>query len=295
MSRKKLNSRDDYILRISAGPDFESLRLVDPNDEENPLFVDSAHFCGYLMLRYLDFNGVTSGMEAGGQKDGTKHRPISHPKSTYFSGRKRRYSIVVQGRFKETYSGNDILFGVDSDQELPNIPGFGMLVRISKWLDPSLEAGNSDHPHCFTPLISAMNSLAVYPVSPKRDFVFVGRSLIKESENNTTPSQSSDSLSIPSHIDKMTISIGESDFDCGDWAFATTDVPENSDVIFASRDDAEYATTYEKRKRLFGRAEKRNEVTLSSDYIYCMDFYGMCDEYFWHNTSHCKSRRILLS
>ena len=199
MVRPKLASRQEYILRISAGPDFEHMQLIDPNEEEKPLFVNSPHFSGYLMLRYLNFQGVTSGLEKDMVEARTtfskQHRPIAYPTSTYFNGRKRRYSMVIQGRFKDDYCGDDVLFGVDSDMGLPNVPGFGLLTRISKWLDPSLEVGSGDNPHCFSPFVSAMNALAVYPSTHGLDLSRQGRSLLHDSVEGggyTPPSPTSD-------------------------------------------------------------------------------------------------------
>lgn len=297
MVRQKLASRQDYILRISAGPDFEHMQLIDPNDEEKPLFVNSPHFSGYLMMRYLNFQGVTTGLEKSSSESSKQleknHRPIAYPKSTYFNGRKRRYSMVIQGRFKGDYCGDDVLFGVDSDMGLPNVPGFGLLARISKWLDPSLDVGGDDNPHCFSPFVSAMNALAVYPSSHGLELSRQGKSLSIDDDADAggyslpSPSSAGDHESLssspstsiqsiaPRKCPKRSFSIGDSPAaDCGDWAFAYTDIPERTDLIFSNQDDAEYAISYERRKKLFGKEQKRKDAIISSDNLYCMDFYG---------------------
>lgn len=61
------------------------------------------------------------------------------------------------------------------------------------------------------------------------------------------------------------------------WQFGSAPVPENCKLLFPLEKDAEYATTYEKRKKLFGSKAKRESLTISRDKIYCLDFY---DAYF---------------
>ncbi|KAJ3402113.1 hypothetical protein HDV05_008739, partial [Chytridiales sp. JEL 0842] len=146
----------DYILRVrvGAGADSSKYTTINVNDETNPILIDTDHFTGYLIVRMLHYHGVTP--------PGAKL--ISDPASSYFVGRHRRYSIVVQGRWKKSWSGDDILFGIDTDSAVRTPPGTAMAIRIAKWLDPALDADvTSNSPWVYSPFVSAMNALAIYP------------------------------------------------------------------------------------------------------------------------------------
>ena len=289
--------------------------FLEPNDEENPLFVNSPHFTGYLLMRYSDFEGVTKCLESARERklagtgsddilksknNSSIHQPIRNPKSTYFGGRKRRYSMVAQGRFKKEYNGNEILFGVDSNRALGPVPGFGFLIKIANWLDPSLEAGDGSKPHCYTPIISAMNALSVYSYNDDIDMARDGRSLLPSSSDDVNPktklnkeetliappTPSSASVGQDDVVNSNELSIGTDELlDCKAWSFGYTDIPENNHLLFKNPNDAKHATSYEKRKRYFGRLDSRLATTISPDNIYCMDFY---DAYFDHNSFQLK-------
>jgi hypothetical protein len=147
----------DYILRVKAGAgsDPSTFQTINVNDENNPILIDSEHFTGYIIVRMLNFNGITP--------DNTP--PIQNPASSYFVGRHRRYSIVFQGRFKKAWSGDEIIFGIDSDTPLRTPPGISMALKIAQWLDPALDADlSSNTPWVYSPFVSAMNALAVFPL-----------------------------------------------------------------------------------------------------------------------------------
>jgi hypothetical protein len=93
----KLESPSDYILRVRGGPDYENSATMEVNDENEPLFINSPEFTGYLLMRILDFEGVNREMDK--KKDGLRHAPLQNPASNYFVDRKRSYSMVIQGRY----------------------------------------------------------------------------------------------------------------------------------------------------------------------------------------------------
>ncbi|TPX72720.1 hypothetical protein SpCBS45565_g00384 [Spizellomyces sp. 'palustris'] len=148
----------DYALRVRAGPSYDptSHVTVSVNDEANPIIIDSEHFTGYILVRMANYIGLAADNSS---------TPISNPQSHYFHGRNRRYSIMIQGRFKKKWNGDDILFGVDFDTKVRTPTGVSLALKIAKWLDPALDASLSgDKPWIFSPLLSAMNSLAVYKI-----------------------------------------------------------------------------------------------------------------------------------
>lgn len=181
--------KEEYFLEISAGPDENHLEKVAVNCEELPIFISNQHFSGYILVRVRDYcngpfddhskspaddraNGPTDDRANGPAGDCANGFINTHnqlvptrpfPKSTYFQGRNRRYSIVIQGKFKETWDGDQVVFGVDSNRPLAPLPGIGLGLRICKWLDPALEAKlDGPEPHLYTPLVSAMKSLGIF-------------------------------------------------------------------------------------------------------------------------------------
>lgn len=148
---------DKYMLRVRAGPTKTNLTTIHVNEEFTPVLIDSDFFSGYLVVRSRDFTGVTPQLESN-----LPHSPIPNPAS-YFEGKNRRYSMCLQGRFKHSWGGDDLIFGVDMDVPLRSPIGTSIGLKVAKWLDPALEADIScDKPYIFSPVVSAMNSLAVY-------------------------------------------------------------------------------------------------------------------------------------
>lgn len=214
-------SPEDYIVRVRAGPDYsqEKLRLVHPNDESHPLLIQGPHFTGFLGVRMLSFNGMVD--------DGKE--PIKTPKTTYFKGRNRRYSVILQGRFAQEINGNDILFGVDSDTPARLPTGVGVAIKIAKWLDPAVNADvSAPKPYLYSPFLCAMNSLGVFdPESDEVNDVFekqTGKSIL--ADGAPIPSSSS-STSSPSPCDYET----PSNINIGKWSFHSRMVPENVDRL----------------------------------------------------------------
>lgn len=118
-----MSSVNDYFLRVRAGPDKANLTTISVNDESNPIVIDNDYFTGYLVVRVLDFHGVTPQMETADNDSGVAvtQQALKNPASNYFKGKNRRYSIMVQGSFKNQWNGNDIIFGADSDVPVINI------------------------------------------------------------------------------------------------------------------------------------------------------------------------------
>ncbi len=277
----KLASSEDYILRISAGPSYDDLKLVHVNHEESPILVNSPHFTGYILVRVSNFDGVTPEMELkNGDKIGSTHNPKKRPTWRYFKGRNRRYSMVIQGRFKHAYNGDEVVFGADSNAPISSIPGSSIGIRICKWLDPALEAEVSGNdPHIYSPIVSSMNAMGIFKMEEP---IEEGTPLEVDEEDDTKGRQVYPPLekSVVSSTDLSveTISIGNSPpVDVKPWSFAKVNVPERNDLLFDDPNDAKAATNYEKRKKLFGSLQKRLATHINPEYLYCMDFY---DAYF---------------
>ncbi|KAJ3079850.1 hypothetical protein HK102_003468 [Quaeritorhiza haematococci] len=185
-------SHEDYILRVRAGPSYDPTKMVtlNVNDEHRPVVIDSAEFSGYFCVRVVDFEGVVpeetgEHEEEKERKDSTsqqqqqqqqsqapaaadtttsrKPAPIRNPPSNYFKGRNRRYSIMIQGRFKNEWNANDLMFGIDFDGALRLPTAAGLALKVAKWLDPAIEADlYAPKPYVYSPLLCAMNAFGAY-------------------------------------------------------------------------------------------------------------------------------------
>ncbi|KAJ3033731.1 hypothetical protein HK097_004740, partial [Rhizophlyctis rosea] len=265
-------SAADYILRVRAGASYDptTLQTAYVNDEQNPILIDTPHFTGYLVVRVLNFNGVTP--------DPSKPL-LPNPASNYFHGRNRRYSISIQGRFKKDWNGDEVIFGTDFDTKIRTPTGCGLAMKIAKWLDPALEADlQCEKPWLYSPFVSAMNALAVFdPSSPE---IQNPSSSHKHHHSSTSSSSKSNRIS-PSDpstaLQSLSLSSSQQPPQIGLWSFHTRMVPEDPALLFPNPSSAPTLTAYEKRKKHFGVTQTRSEVTLSSSHIYAMDFY---DAYF---------------
>ncbi|CAG8543961.1 1964_t:CDS:2 [Acaulospora morrowiae] len=164
-------------LRVSVGSSYDpsTYTIISPNNDADPLFLDTPNFTGRICVRIRDFLGITP-------PNTTK---IST--SPYFEGNKDKYSIQVQGKFKGKWTANDIFFGNDFDRKikLPRISWLGL--KILKWIDPCLETDPyCDKPWAYSPLFFTVNTLCVehrdqedeLPPWPSSDGRHIGESAI---------------------------------------------------------------------------------------------------------------------
>ncbi|KAH6592567.1 hypothetical protein BASA50_008017 [Batrachochytrium salamandrivorans] len=256
----------------------------------------------------------------------TTGTPIRNPASSYFLGRNRRYSIMLQGRFKKEWKGDDIIFGVDMASPLRTPPGASIAIRIAKWLDPSIEADlNCSEPYIYSPMVSSMNSLAIFNRS---DMPQVAQGLLPLGLTPPKPTQTQPSRGItgflnitsnmgvnrdlPSgsgnpHLQSSSVSSLANDtaslsipstasavpsIDIGPWAFGSRLVPEYTQLLSPSNGKNTALPTYDKRKKHFSDLARRNAAVFSPDNVYCMDFY---DAYFDFNTVSLKLPGLSLS
>ncbi|KAJ3192105.1 hypothetical protein HK101_007055 [Irineochytrium annulatum] len=304
VSKRKNQSKAD-VLRIKVGPGYDpaTLQTAYVNDELNPIPIQSEHFTGYLVVRMVNFAGLTP-------EDASTGKPlpcISNPSSGYFKGRNRRYSFALQGRWTKSWTGEELMFGMDCDQRVRAPAGVNLAVKIAKWLDPALDADlSAEKPWIYSPFVSAMNALAIYKSGDPNVLdvaTGTGTNLTATSEpaaattkkNKIQPAparksaselaeKSSTSVSDPKRSEAATRLSSE----VGIWSFHTRMVPEDCAALFPPGTPAKVlanVSTYEKRKRFFGDAANRKAAEITPDKIYCMDFY---DAYFDFNTVSLK-------
>ncbi|CAG8689453.1 4888_t:CDS:2, partial [Ambispora leptoticha] len=141
-----------YKLRVKVGHSYDPsthIHIV-PNDDQRPVYIDTPHFTGRICVRVRDFNGFAP--------EGKERIAYSR----YFDGNSDQYSIQVQGRFKGSWTGDDVVFGNDFDHkiELPPLSWLGL--KILQIIDPALEADiYGDKPWAYSPILVTMNTIRV--------------------------------------------------------------------------------------------------------------------------------------
>ncbi|KAJ3388978.1 hypothetical protein HDU92_001217 [Lobulomyces angularis] len=297
---------NDYIVRVRAGPGYDcsSLQTVNVNNEHSPVLIEGEYFTGFLSVRLKNFSGVVS-------EKFKNQNPIANPDSTYFEGKNRRYSITVQGRFSKEINCDDIIFGINLDSPVKSPPGTNLAIKFGKWLDPGLFVETEgDNPYIMSPLFCSMNTIGIF----KADSF----------EVNDTEIQSGKLISkSPSHTIKDDKINALPKTNIGKWSFHSRLVPENvsllineSQVLNTKSDDesgtkfsltSNYLTkkkvvsdinikknfeTFEKRKKFFTDVNNRKKFNISTDHIYCMEYY---DAYFDINTISLKLPGVTLN
>ncbi|TQV97015.1 Bax-like protein [Cordyceps javanica] len=151
---------DKYILRITAGSDYDDSRHVEvPVNQPETVRIDGAHASVELNVRVQGYNGLPAGSPS------TSAYFAAEPHAT----NKDQYSIAF--RFTPTQppsssggiSGADLQFGNDFDRPIRDRlpPGFNTALRIVKWwIDPGLDGdAYADKPHLYGPALSSFNVL----------------------------------------------------------------------------------------------------------------------------------------
>ena len=119
-------------LRVTAGPTYsrETHVNVNVNDPEEPTFIDSEHFTGWIVVRVRCYAGVPG-------KNG-----VIEEDDEYFSDTKDTYSIMFGGWFHQNgkmWNVDDVVFVNDFDESIAEkLPtGTSIGLKAIKMIDPS--------------------------------------------------------------------------------------------------------------------------------------------------------------
>ncbi|SCZ95233.1 BZ3500_MvSof-1268-A1-R1_Chr11-2g03373 [Microbotryum saponariae] len=167
-------------LLVMIGPNRFDMEVAHVNDQSRPTEIDTELFAGRVVVFVKDFVGVAP---PGCQ-------PIKeHP---YFTGRSRKYAILIEGRFKQRpgvapYSGSEVQFGSDFvvfqviapiatyssyrlqtdflPESFPQGP-FSLGLKVAQRVDPATSAvmkPSNGRPYIMSPYLACMNTFAAYP------------------------------------------------------------------------------------------------------------------------------------
>ncbi|KAI8325850.1 hypothetical protein GQ54DRAFT_295200 [Martensiomyces pterosporus] len=151
-----LQRNANYVLRVRAGSDMDSLQLIDVNYEHTPLKIESRYFRGYITVRVFGYNGLMA--------DPCHPPPVQ---ADYFAdgfSRKALYSIQIVGQFLvRNLTADDIMFGNYFDHRLPLPPFSGLFEWFMKRMDRTLVLDmKSDNPSATSPLLSTVQRLSYW-------------------------------------------------------------------------------------------------------------------------------------
>ena len=169
-------------LEVKVGPDRWHMEPCRLNDTLHPHEIDTEHFAGRVLVRILDAPGAREG----------------EPGREYFTDRSRKFCIQIEGRFKQEWSGEDILFGSDFDKlvPFPRAP-FNAGMRVAQMIDPCTfyeEHPPSQRPYIMSPYVACMNVFCAWPApSRAHDAVVVYRHTHSDRHGSHSRSDSRDS------------------------------------------------------------------------------------------------------
>lgn len=151
---------DKYILRITAGSDYDEAKHVEvPVNQPETIRIASDHADIELNVRIQGYNGLPKGSPATSAYFDTE--PHANNQDQYAIS--FRFTPKQNGASAPGISGNDLQFGNDFEHpirdKLP--PGFNTAMRIVKWwIDPGLDGdAYADKPHLYGPALSSFNVL----------------------------------------------------------------------------------------------------------------------------------------
>jgi hypothetical protein len=86
----------------------------------------------------------------------------------YFDRKSRLFSFQIELRFKNAYSGDDVLFGVQMTSPFQKVPpGLSLITRFIEMLDPAISMDLiCDRPSSFSPLLCAVNAVNIQTAPP---------------------------------------------------------------------------------------------------------------------------------
>lgn len=169
----------------TENPEIKNIAYI--NDDMNPILINNEHFTGHIVFRVKDFkNGFTPI-----DPDTGKPKPIISNSEGYFGGHRRSFSMQINGRFKEQWTGDDVMFGTFFYRPIP-LPSLSRVaLALAQQIDPSMAYQlKGDNPYICSPIICAMNTVNVQPLFAKNHNYFTTTtsrsSIFEDAEQPTT-------------------------------------------------------------------------------------------------------------
>ncbi|KAJ3152156.1 hypothetical protein HDU89_001375 [Geranomyces variabilis] len=265
-------------LRCRIGPSLDCMAVAKVNDENNPHFIDSPFFTGYVGVRVKNFKGFTP--------DGSE--PIETLK--YFEGKKRLFSVQVQGRFKHEYTADDVVFGSAFEHKVTPPTGSWVALKFAALIDPALKNDiYDDKPWLWSPALCSYNIVNVSkpskPVANAHPSKQIDKSSVTESYVGPDTSKPKDKLlerSYPTGSAAAAAAAPPGDGSAslneilGAWEWkGETELSEDSALLFAGQDKAPFpADGISERRKYFQKEPTRKKMILKPDYVYNVEMFA---------------------
>ncbi|TPX30952.1 hypothetical protein SmJEL517_g05628 [Synchytrium microbalum] len=250
---------DGRKLRCRIGPSTKTMAVYNVNDDAHPMFVDGPLFVGHVCVRIKNFEGITA--------DGSQ--PIRS--SPYFGTKRRMFSIQAQGRFKQEYSADDVVFGSEFDDKVSPPTGAWIAMKFANLIDPALAADlYADKPWLYSPMLCAMNILNVrkaprpLPSPDALSKAFEGLSVSKSNPHE-----------IAINALKLTTPPTPADI-VGNWEWGgENELKEDSGLLLPKGEDAPFApTSVSDRRKHFQKAASRKVVCFKPEFVYNFEIFA---------------------
>ncbi|GJJ76324.1 hypothetical protein EMPS_08683 [Entomortierella parvispora] len=165
-----------YRVKVSVGPNAKCLQVLNVNDDDHPILIQSDDFVGHVIFRIRGQDQI-HGYAEGQQQDGFSllpdspwfHSPDGVSGATGKKGKKDNShinSLQIQGRFKRAWSGDQVVFATTFDRPLKLPSLTSVAIKFFKTLDPGLQIDiQGDQPYFISPLLAAMDVVHITPSS----------------------------------------------------------------------------------------------------------------------------------
>ncbi|KAJ3280349.1 hypothetical protein HK104_000735 [Borealophlyctis nickersoniae] len=167
--------RQKTKVRISTGSNRNNLTVCNVNTEV-PVVIDNDHFQALIVVRINEFEGIVDNQE--------NNEPVRT--SPYFDGVTRKFSIQIQGRFKHTVNGDDLIWDTHWDTPIKVPALVGPLVKFIRTIDPATDCDlYAPQPYWRTTVLTSFNAMAVWKLPAEKEGTEVLRPVkIRMEENN---------------------------------------------------------------------------------------------------------------
>lgn len=158
---------DKYVLRVTAGPDYDEDTHVEvPVNKPEPIRIKSDKADIELNVRIQNYHGLPRDSPSTSSYFETE--PHAYNQDQYsISLRFTPHKPASAGEDDSGIQGQNLQFGNDFDQPIRDRlpPGFNTAMNIVKWwIDPGLDGdAYADRPHLYGPALSSFNAMNVGP------------------------------------------------------------------------------------------------------------------------------------
>jgi hypothetical protein len=221
-----------------------------PFNSEVPIAFETSLFVGTCVLRFR-------GLPAPPWMSAERRDRIEATLNKYFKGKKRRFQVVVQGRFKRECPAHVLVSGHEFFKPLANVPGKSIIraiTRAMKTLSVTLRLNNllGARPHAYSSLIASAQTLRVDKRGDEPD-------ILEPIEEHTT--RLGGIFAAP-HRRRLFARKSAANFKLDPDAYADANKPV-----------ASCSVSPRKRRKLFANANAAARYVFRPDDVITMDFY----------------------